>query len=115
MKASVSALALAICLAACTTASADTSAETASAAPAAAPVAADRAAPTADEARAFVAQAEKELGDFSLINNRAQWVNNTHITDDTDAIAAYFGTIGTEMSVKYAAGAARFNDVAGLD
>jgi peptidyl-dipeptidase A len=112
MKASVSALALAICLAACTTASADTSTETASATPAAEPASA---APTAEDARAFVAQAEKELGDFSLINNRAQWVNNTYITDDTDALAAYFGTIGTEMSVKYAAGAARFNDVAGLD
>jgi peptidyl-dipeptidase A len=115
MKATVSAVALAVCLAACTTASGDTSAQTASESPAAAPASADRGAPTAEEARAFVAQAEKELGDFSLINNRAQWVNNTHITDDTDAIAAYFGTIGTEMSVKYAAGAARFNDVAGLD
>ncbi|MEA3063745.1 MAG: peptidyl-dipeptidase, partial [Sphingomonadales bacterium] len=87
MKASVSALALAICLAACTTASADTSTETAAATPAAAPASASTA-PTVDEARAFVAQAEKELGDFSLINNRAQWVNNTHLTDDTDAIAA---------------------------
>ena len=25
------------------------------------------------------------------------WVNATYITDDTDALAAYFGTIGTEM------------------
>ncbi len=115
MKATVSALTLAICLAACSTASADT-AEVAT--PAAEPAAAApprEAAPTAADAAAFVARAEKELFDFSLINNRAQWVNNTHITDDTDALAAYFGTIGTEMGVRYASEAARYNNVPGLD
>jgi peptidyl-dipeptidase A len=115
MKANVSALTLAICLAACTTASADTRDEAAPASAAPAAAAPREAAPTAADAAAFVAQAEKELSDYSLINNRAQWVNNTHITDDTDAIAAYFGTIGTEMGVKYASGAARFNNVPGLD
>ena len=42
-------------------------------------------------------------------------MNSTYLTDDTDALAAHFGTIGTEMGVKFASGAARFNDVAGLD
>jgi peptidyl-dipeptidase A len=115
MKATVSALALAVCLAACTTASADTSAETASATPAAEAVAADRAAPTAEEARAFVARAEKELSEFSVLNSRAQWVNSTYITDDTDALAAHFGTIGTEMSVRFANEAAKYANVQGLD
>ncbi|HEY6916593.1 MAG TPA: M2 family metallopeptidase [Allosphingosinicella sp.] len=79
-----------------------------------APATAQTAAPTAAEADAFVAQAEKELADFSVTNSRAQWVNNTYITDDTDALAAYFGTIGTEMSVKFANAAAKFNNVKGL-
>src|SRR5436305_808912 len=76
--------------------------------------AAPTAAPTAAEADAFVARAEHELGDFSVINNRASWVNQTYITDDTDALAAYFGTIGTEMGVRYASEAARYVNVPGL-
>ena len=62
---------------------------------------------TAAEAVAFVARAEKELGEFSLISSKAAWVNSTYITDDTDALAAHFGTIGTEMGVKFASEAAR--------
>ena len=66
------------------------------------------------EADAFVAQAEKELGDYSILNARAQWINANFITEDTDAIAAEFGARGTELGVKYAEGAARFDDVKGL-
>ena len=116
MKLQVSLIAMAFSLAGCAAASADT--QSASAAPAPeAPVAvpAAAAAPTAEEARAFVARAEKELGDFSLINARAQWVNNTYINDDTDALATHFGTIGTEMGVRYASEAARYASVPGLD
>jgi peptidyl-dipeptidase A len=115
MKATVSALALAICLAACTNASADTSVDTASTAPPEAPAGPEQAAPTLEEARAFVARAEKELSEFAVINSRAQWVNSTYITDDTDALAAHFGTIGTEMSVRFANEAAKYADVPGLD
>jgi peptidyl-dipeptidase A len=50
-----------------------------------------------------------------VLNSRAQWVNSTYITDDTDALAAHFGTIGTEMSVRFANEAARYADVPGLD
>ena len=70
--------------------------------------------PTVAEADAFVARAEHELGEYSVINNRASWVNATYITDDTDALAAYFGTIGTEMGVRYASEAARYVNVPGL-
>ena len=42
-----------------------------------------------------------------MIGSRAQWVNATYINDDTDALAAYFGTIGTEKGVKYATEAAQ--------
>jgi peptidyl-dipeptidase A len=113
MKATVSALALSFMLAGCTAASADQRAAGAVAPPP--PMSAAKGPATAEEARAFVARAEKELGDYSIVNNRAQWVNNTYITDDTDALAAHFGTIGTEMGVRYASEAARYNDVAGLD
>ncbi len=69
---------------------------------------------TAAEADAFVAAAEKELFDFSLYNSQVQWVNNTYITDDSDAIAARVGAQGTELSVKYATEAAKYMNVAGL-
>ena len=70
---------------------------------------------TVDGARAFIAAVEKDLFDFSVIGSRAAWVNATYINDDTDALAAYFGTIGTEKGVKYASEAARYARVEGLD
>jgi peptidyl-dipeptidase A len=73
------------------------------------------AAPTAEQAREFIARAEKDLAEFGLISARAQWVNNTYVTDDTDALATYFGAIGTEKGVQYAKEAARYASVAGLD
>ncbi len=69
---------------------------------------------TAAEADAFVATAEKEYFDYSIFGGQVAWVNNTYITDDTDAINARVGTEGTELGVKFAKGAARFNDIAGL-
>lgn len=70
---------------------------------------------TPDDARAIVAAAEKDLGDFSNISQQAAWVNATYINDDTDALNAYFGTIGTEKGVKYASEAARYATIPGLD
>ncbi|HEU0134689.1 MAG TPA: M2 family metallopeptidase [Allosphingosinicella sp.] len=123
MKATVSVLALAICLAGCATASANdevaTSADVQAASTelqdAADQAVAEAAAPTLESARAFVARAEKELSEFAVLNSRAQWVNSTYITDDTDALAAHFGTIGTEMSVRFANEAAKYANVQGLD
>jgi peptidyl-dipeptidase A len=82
--------------------------------PAAAQPVAQPAALTAADADAFIAKAEKELGDFSVVANRAAWINATYINDDTDAIAARFGAEQTEMGVKYALEAARYAKVAGL-
>jgi peptidyl-dipeptidase A len=72
------------------------------------------AAVTPAEADAFVVQAEKELSDLSILTNRAQWINATYITDDTDAIAAEFGARSTELSVRLAKGTARFDRMPGL-
>ena len=69
---------------------------------------------TAAEADAFVATAEKEYFDYSVFGGQVAWVNNTYITDDTDALNARVGTEGTELGVKFAKGAARFNGIAGL-
>jgi peptidyl-dipeptidase A len=68
----------------------------------------------AAKAEAFVAKAEKELAQLSVPANRSQWINNTYITDDTDAIAADFGARWTELSVRLAKGAAKFDDAQGL-
>src|SRR5688500_14721545 len=84
-------------------------------APAAAPAASAAYPLTPEGARAFVAAGEKDLYDFSLISARAQWVNATYINDDSDAVAAYFGTIGTEKGVKYATEAAKYARIQGLD
>ena len=69
---------------------------------------------TVADAAAFVAQAEKELAAHSILASRADWINRTYITDDTDALAAEFGARGTEMSVRLAKGAAKFDGVKGL-
>lgn len=71
-------------------------------------------APTAAEAQAFLDRAQKEVTEFNLISQRVQWVNATFITDDTDALAAEYGARGTEMAVRYATEAARFQKAAGL-
>jgi peptidyl-dipeptidase A len=112
MKPAVSVLALsAALLAGCTTAAANQdSAATASTTASSRP----QGPASAADADAFVARAEKELADFSVLSGRAAWVNSTYLTDDTDALAAHFGTIGTEMSVRFANEAAKYKDVAGL-
>jgi peptidyl-dipeptidase A len=84
-------------------------------APAAAPAVGADYPMTVEGARAFVAAVEKELYDLSVIGGRAAWVNATYVNDDTDALAAYFGTIGTEKGVKYATEAAKYAQVPELD
>ncbi|WP_425229791.1 M2 family metallopeptidase [Sphingomonas sp.] len=80
--------------------------------PTALPAAAAR--PTAVEADAFVAEAERTFAARATDWNRAAWVNATFITDDTDALAARAAADQTELQVRYALGAARFNSVPGL-
>ena len=79
----------------------------------AAPVAA-QASPTAADADAFIAAAEKDLFDHMVEANQVNWVNATYITEDTDAMAARINAVGTEKQVKYALEAAKYQDVADL-
>jgi peptidyl-dipeptidase A len=80
----------------------------------AAAIAQNAAAPTKADADAFVAKAEKDLAEFGIEAARVAWINNTYITDDTDALSAKYGAVGTEMSVKFAKDAARYQNVPGL-
>jgi peptidyl-dipeptidase A len=68
----------------------------------------------APQAEAFIAQAEKELAALSVTAGRAEWINSTYLTDDTDALAAEFGARRTELGVRFAKGAAKFDGVKGL-
>lgn len=72
------------------------------------------ASPTLAEAQAFIADAEKQLFDYTSEAGRVAWINATYITEDTDAIAAKYGAIGTELAVKFAKEAAKYRNVAGL-
>ncbi|MGF7152411.1 M2 family metallopeptidase [Novosphingobium gossypii] len=70
---------------------------------------------TPEGAARFIADAEKDLSDFSLGNNQVNWVNYTYITEDTDALAAKSNGDLTEKQVKYAVEAAKFAKVPGLN
>jgi peptidyl-dipeptidase A len=78
---------------------------------AAAPAAAS---PTVAEADAFVQQAEKTLGDFSVYEAKVAWVNSTYLTEDTDWLSARAGAESVQQSVRLAKEAARFDAVEGL-
>ncbi len=71
----------------------------------------EEAPPAADEARAFLDDAETRLLDAWISAGRAAWVQSTYITGDTTALAAeaQAGLIGLTMEL--AAGAARFDGV----
>jgi peptidyl-dipeptidase A len=69
---------------------------------------------TAAEAQAFLDRVQKEVTEFNLISQRVQWINATYVTDDTDALAVEYGARGTEMSVRYALEAAKYQNAPGL-
>lgn len=105
IKAATSAMALAVWLAGAPAMAADAAPATTTA---------TSAAPTAAEADAFVTDAEKQLNDLGIYGAQVAWINSTYITDDTDAVAARVGAEYTELQVRLAKEAARFDGVAGL-
>jgi peptidyl-dipeptidase A len=70
-----------------------------------------KAAPTAEEARKFIEDAEKDLFELSLKASRASWVQENFITEDTEQIAADAGEVVNTASTKYAKQAHRFDGV----
>ncbi|MBX3579626.1 MAG: M2 family metallopeptidase [Rhizobiaceae bacterium] len=75
---------------------------------------AQHASPTKAEAEAFVAAAEAALLADSVRMNRILWVNETFLTDDTDALASEFGAESTTLGVRFALEAAKYLGVEGL-
>ena len=65
--------------------------------------------PTVAEARAFVARAEKGLANINVDANKAEWVYETYINDDTSYLTAKIGAEANELGVKYAKQAVRFD------
>jgi peptidyl-dipeptidase A len=68
-------------------------------------------APTPAEATAFVAKAEADLAKENEYVARAAWVHATYIMDDTNWLVAKAGAEATDMAVRYAKEAARFDHV----
>ena len=75
------------------------------------PARASAAIPTVAEARKYLDAAERELAARNLPVSQASWVANNFITDDTEALSAYFGTDWALAVKKLATGAARFDKV----
>jgi peptidyl-dipeptidase A len=63
----------------------------------------------ADEARAFTDQAEARLLELSIRQSRAQWVQQTFITEDTELLAAEANKELIAASMELAAQARRFD------
>jgi peptidyl-dipeptidase A len=69
-------------------------------------------APTVDEARQFLAEAEARLLRLWIARDRAQWVAATHITVDTETIAAQANEAVIAANMELAAQSKRFAGVA---
>jgi peptidyl-dipeptidase A len=67
--------------------------------------------PTAEDAKKFLEEAEKHLLDLAIETGRAQWVQSTYITQDTEVIAAEANEKLVTAGVDYAKQAARFDGV----
>jgi peptidyl-dipeptidase A len=67
------------------------------------------AAPTVEQAKAFLDDAEKRLLDLSVKESRAGWVEENFITFDTEAMAAAAGEARNTLSVELAKEAGRFD------
>ncbi len=74
-----------------------------------------RPAPTAEEAKAFVAKTADELQRLGTNSAVAQWVKNTFITDDTERMAAAADEVLLSYQTQAVKDAARFDGLAGLD
>lgn len=71
-------------------------------------------APTVAEADAFVAKAEADFARVGVEGAQADWVYQTYITPDTEALTARAGAVTTALLVNSATAAARFAALPGL-
>lgn len=75
-------------------------------------VAATPAAPTAEDAAAFVVRVERDYAALNEESARINWVYSTYITYDTQWLAAKISERATALAVKFAAEARRFDGTA---
>jgi peptidyl-dipeptidase A len=68
-----------------------------------------KAGPTAEDAKKYIENAEKDLFDLGVKAGRAAWVQENFITDDTEQIAADLGEVANTAATKYAKEAHRFD------
>src|SRR5712671_3531263 len=68
--------------------------------------------PTAEQTQKFIDDAESQLSDLADKEQRADWVNETYITDDTDALATDANSEQSAVTTKLALDAKRFDGVA---
>jgi peptidyl-dipeptidase A len=66
---------------------------------------------TAAQAQDYVAAAERELAERSVVENRTAWVYENFINYDTEWLLQRASADGTEARVRLASGAARFLDL----
>lgn len=84
----------------------------AAASPVAEPSAAvSNAAPTEADAQEFIDRVEKFYREFGEYSARVAWANQTYINFDTNWLITKVTAEGTEMGVKFANEAKRFNDI----
>jgi peptidyl-dipeptidase A len=67
--------------------------------------------PTVEDARRFLADAEKNLLVLSIESNRADWVHSNFITYDSEILSAAADERAIAEGVRLAKGATRFDDV----
>lgn len=68
-------------------------------------------APTLQEAKEFLEQAEKEITELSGFASKVYWIQANFITQDTNALAAMAGAQGAKLSTRLANEAKRFNEL----
>ncbi|MEM8770012.1 MAG: M2 family metallopeptidase [Pseudomonadota bacterium] len=66
---------------------------------------------TVEDAEVFIAKVEDWTRDFGEYSARVAWVQATYITHDTNWLVTRTDTESTEMGVKFANEAKRFNDI----
>jgi len=68
--------------------------------------------PTPAEAQKFIDDSEKQLSDLADKGQKADWVNENFITDDTDAIATDANSENSAVTTKLALEAKKYEGVA---
>src|SRR5580700_8676058 len=65
--------------------------------------------PTPEDAKKFIDDAEQKLLALSVDQNRADWIKDTYITDDTEAVAAKLDERAINATVDYAKQSTKFD------